>query len=62
MDSNSDDDDSKAYYSAVESLVKQPVEGPSGMYHVKNGIIHCGYSPIGLNGFSVSDDYWNIFH
>ena len=57
-----DEDDTRAYNYAVIELKKQPIQGPSGTYHVKNGIIHQGYSPIGLKGFSVSEDYWNIFH
>ena len=57
-----DSKDAKAYAQAVASLISQPVEGPSGMYHVKNGVIHHGYNPVGLVGFSVSSDYWNIFH
>ena len=56
------DDDTRTYNYAVTELKIQPVQGPSGMYHVKNGIIHHGYSPVGLTGFSVSQDYWNIFH
>ncbi len=56
------DSDMKAYTHAVESLIREPVQGPSGMYHVKNGIIHHGYSSVAIKGFSVSDDYWNIFH
>ena len=56
------DEDTQAYNYAVSELKIQPVQGSSGMYHVKNGIIHCGYSPVGLKGFSVSRDYWDIFH
>jgi hypothetical protein len=57
-----DEDDTRAYNYAVSELKNQPIQGPNGTYHVKNGIIHQGYSPIGLKGFSVSSDYWNIFH
>lgn len=56
------EDDTQAYNYAVSELKIQPVQGSSGMYHVKNGIIHYGYSPVGLKGFSVSRDYWDIFH
>jgi hypothetical protein len=54
--------DMAAYNHSVSSLILQPVQGPSGMYHVKNGVIHHGYAPVGIDGFSVSQDYWNIFH
>lgn len=54
--------DSDAYFYAVKYLVIQPVEGPDGTYHVKNGVIHHGYKPVGIDRFSVSEDYWNIFH
>jgi hypothetical protein len=54
--------DTVAYNQAVIELKLSPVKGPSGTYHVKNGVIHHGYSPVGLDGFSDSEDYWNIFH
>ncbi len=52
----------KAYSTAVDALKIEPIQGPSGMYHVKNGIIHHGYEPVIVKGFSTSEHYWNIFH
>ena len=54
--------DIHTYNIAVSALKQEPVQGPSGMYHVKNGIIHHGYTIVGTEGFSTSSHYWNIFH
>jgi hypothetical protein len=51
-----------AYTQALIELKSEPVQGPHGMYHVKNGVIHYGYNIIGTHGFSTSEHYWNIFH
>lgn len=59
MDTNMD---TRAYTMAVNELKMNPVQGPHGTYHVKNGVIHYGYHIIGTNGFSTSEHYWNIFH
>lgn len=56
------DNDSTAYNMAVKALIMEPMQGPCGMYHVKNGTIHHGYTAIFINGFSTSSHYWNIFH
>lgn len=55
-------DDVMAYSNAVNELKNNPVQGPNGTYHVKNGIIHYGYNVIGTEGFATSQHYWNIFH
>lgn len=54
--------DLSAYNKAVEALKSEPIQGPNGTYHVKNGVIHYGYTVIGTTGFSTSEHYWNIFH
>lgn len=59
MDNNID---IRVYMSAVDELKRNPVRGPGGTYHVKNGMIYCGYSVIGTDGFSTSEHYRNIFH
>lgn len=59
MDGNAD---MLAYTKAVNELKMNPVQGPQGTYHVKNGVIYYGYNVIGTESFSVSQDYWNIFH
>lgn len=56
------DKDSRMYNSAVKELMYQPIQGPSGTYHVKNGVIHYGYDYIPITNFSVSAHAWNIFH
>ena len=56
------DDDTRLYTMAVKDLIMQPVQGPSGMYHVKNGSVHYGYEYIPITDFSVSQHAWNIFH
>ena len=56
------DDDTIAYNRAIDELKFAPVQGPRGTYHVKNGVIHCGYNIVGTYGFSTSEHYWNIFH
>lgn len=55
-------EDVQAYNRAIEELKMNPVQGPHGMYHVKNGIIHYGYHIVGTEGFATSQHYWNIFH
>ena len=54
--------DMAAYSRALIELKSEPVQGPHGMYHVKNGIIHYGYHVVGTEGFATSEHYWNIFH
>lgn len=56
------DEDSVAYMHAVNELKMNPIQGPHGTYHVKNGIIYYGYKTIGMYGFSTSEHYWHIFH
>lgn len=56
------EEDTKKYAHAVKELMYQPVMGSSGTYHVKNGIIHCGYNPVSVNGFAVSQHFWEIMH
>jgi hypothetical protein len=56
------EDDTRLYMMAVKDLIMQPVQGPSGTYHVKNGIVFYGYEEVPFNGFSVSQHAWNIFH
>lgn len=56
------DQDMQAYYRAIEALKLEPVQGSGGTYHVKNGVIYCGYSVIGSEGFSTSKHYWEIMH
>ena len=56
------DKDHQLYNAAVKELSTQPIQGPSGMYHVKNGLIHQGYEYIPVNNFSESTHAWNIFH
>ncbi len=59
MDSNMD---MNAYTKAITELKINPVQGPHGTYHVKNGVIYYGYNIVGTEGFAVSQHYWNIFH
>lgn len=54
--------DMQDYTSAVKELTYQPVIGSSGTYHVKNGVIHCGYNPVPIQGFSTSQHFWEIMH
>lgn len=49
------------YNRAVIALKFQPIKGPSGMYHVKNGIVYEGYTAIPITGFSSSEHASNIF-
>lgn len=56
------DEDVHMYSKAVKELSIQPVQGPSGMYHVKNGSVHYGYEYIPITDFSTSVHAWNIFH
>ncbi len=55
-------DDASAYNKAVRALILEPVQGPNGTYHVKNGQILHGYTLVNVNGFATSEHYWNIFH
>jgi hypothetical protein len=57
-----EDDDIRMYTSAVRELSLSTVQGPSGTYHVKNGIVHYGYNAIPVQNFSTSPHAWNIFH
>lgn len=62
MDQNVSDD-IRAYFQAAKELAHQPVIGSSGgTYHVKNGVIHVGYVPIQIDGFSNSTHNWEIMH
>lgn len=54
--------DVQAYNRAIEELKMNPIQGPEGTYHIKNGIIHYGYHIIGIEGFATSNHYCNIFH
>ncbi len=55
-------DDGTAYAKALAVLKLEPIQGPSGTYHVKNGVIHYGYEVVGTRGFATSEHYWHIFH
>ena len=56
-------EDLREYTNAVKELMQQPVMSSSGAsYHVKNGIIHCGYNSIPIRGFSTSQHLWEIMH
>jgi hypothetical protein len=59
---NMENDDVKMYTVAVNNLILSPVQGPSGTYHVKNGVVHYGYDVVPVNHFSTSGHAWNIFH
>lgn len=56
------EEDQQKYIRAINELRMNPVQGPSGTYHVKNGVIYYGYNIVGTEGFSKSEHYWNIFH
>jgi hypothetical protein len=56
------DEDTRMYTMAVKDLTSQPVQGPAGTYHVKNGKVFYGYEVVPFKGFSVSQHAWNIFH
>lgn len=56
------DKDLQMYNYAIKQLVDNPVQGHSGMYHVKNGIIHYGYDYVPIKNFSKSAHSWEIFH
>lgn len=56
------DKDIQAYQRAIQELIMNPVQGPYGTYHVKNGVIYYGYHVVATEGFSTSDHYWHIFH
>jgi hypothetical protein len=56
------DKDQKMYNAALSSLKLGPIQGPSGMYHVKNGVIHYGYDCVPIANFAESAHAWNIFH
>jgi hypothetical protein len=56
------DKDSQLYIRAVKELMYNPVEGSSGTYHVKNGMIHYGYEYIPIKNFATSAYAWEIFH
>ena len=62
MQSQIQRDDVSAYTWAAEELKHNPVKGPHGTYHVKNGIIHYGYHVVGSQGFATSEHFWNIMH
>lgn len=55
-------EDVRMYTMAVRELTMNPVEGPSGTYHVKNGTVYIGYEAIPLKNFSTSPHAWFIFH
>lgn len=59
---NSVSDDIRLYTMAVNDLILSPIQGPSGTYHVKNGVIHYGYDVVPMNNFSTSGHAWTIFH
>lgn len=50
------------YTRAMKEIALQPIQGSKGTYHVKNGIIYCGYNPIPIQGFSTSSHFWEIMH
>lgn len=54
--------DLAAYSRAVKELASQPMTGSSGTYHVKNGVIYCGYVNVPVTGFSISNHFWEIMH
>ena len=56
------DNDSQLYNRAVKELMYTPVQGPSGTYHVKNGMIHYGYDYVPIKNFATSAYAWEIFH
>lgn len=56
------EEDQRKYLQAVNELKMNPVQGPHGTYHVKNGVIYYGYNVVGTDGFSTSEHYWHIFH
>jgi hypothetical protein len=50
------------YNTAIAELIRNPVQSEDGTYHVKNGMIFCGYEFVPVQGFSESIHYWGIMH
>lgn len=55
-------DDIQMYNMAINELKQNIIQGPSGTYHVKNGMIYYGYAVVDVKGFSTSAHAWNILH
>ncbi len=56
------DRDHTMYSNALRSIIHEPIQGPSGTYHVKNGMLYMGYEIVPIKGFADSDHAWFIFH
>ena len=56
------EDDQKLYSMAVKELEKEPVQGPSGVYHTKNGYVFFENRLVPIRGFASSEHSWYILH
>jgi hypothetical protein len=55
-------EDTRMYNMAVNFLSFGSVQGPSGTYHVKNGVVYMGDIKIEIENFSTSTHAWFILH
>lgn len=56
------EDDQKLYSMAVKELEKEPVQGPTGVYHTKNGYVFLETRLVPIRGFASSEHSWYILH
>ena len=56
------EDDQLLYSKAVRELTKEPIQGPVGTYHVRNGYVFCEERLVPIRGFASSEHSWYILH